>query len=59
MSLYKLDSCPEGINTRRLTRVVRLHELVACFTSYQDGLDFVAFKEAKEKEHRTKSGVKP
>lgn len=46
---YKLDNCPEGINTRRLTRVTNHSGLVACFISYQDALDFVAFKEAQQK----------
>jgi len=52
---YKLDNCPEGINTRCLTRVTNHSGFVACFTSYQDALDFVTFKEAQQKSRRAES----
>ena len=52
MSFYKLDHCPQGINTFRMTRVLRMNELVAVFSSYQDAQDFVEMKDLQKEQQR-------
>lgn len=59
MSRYKIDRCPEHINTVRMTRVCENGLLVATFINYADAVAWVAGKESAAALVRAKASAKP